>query len=357
MSTTSLTPQQIQHLDQAAVDALSDVDQLAADPETTRRLTERGEAVYGFELTRDLYANGLNAWSLAAWAAFATIRLNQANRRADALLDELTSVREQLATANRRADGLDADLRSAQRGLTAYANQTGQQHLVNVDLDAIQQRANAATPGPWATDPDSAWRRCHEAHEYVYATDPTDRHGVVALTGIKGDHVRNARDAAFIAHARTDVVVLIKEVRRLAAELARNEREHGDTIDDRDRAQQMAADLADGIAKLTGVEIGEHSSMNDPWQNALQAVTEAAEQRDSSKATAPPVRHVLIVTEPGAWTLRHPPGCPLDCPMFALMHTALEHTDMPVGHYEVQPNGLWDRALIGDRIDTAGAAR
>ncbi|MFI6266134.1 hypothetical protein [Micromonospora sp. NPDC051006] len=92
--------------------------------------------------------------------------------------------------------------------------------VTDLDLDAIEMRAAGATPGPWATDPDSAWRRCHEAHEYVYATDPTDRAGIVALTGIKGEHVRNARDAAFIAHARTDVPALVAEVRRLRAELA-----------------------------------------------------------------------------------------------------------------------------------------
>ncbi len=54
---TDLTPRDIAQLDQAAVDALSDVDALAADPETTRRLADKGEAVYGCELTRDLQAN------------------------------------------------------------------------------------------------------------------------------------------------------------------------------------------------------------------------------------------------------------------------------------------------------------
>lgn len=73
---------------------------------------------------------------------------------------------------------------------------------------------------------------------------------------------------------------LIRERGRLTADLHRNEKEHGDTIDDRDRNEQTADNLAEAIAKLTGVEIGEHSSMNNPWDNALQAATEAAEQQE-----------------------------------------------------------------------------
>ncbi|MEV4384370.1 hypothetical protein AB0J68_01375 [Micromonospora sp. NPDC049580] len=195
----NLTPAEIRRLEQAATDALADVDQLAADPETTRRLATYGEPIYGAELTANLEANIRGRMALAGVAAFAVIRLNQANRRVDDLLDELTKVRAQLTDANRRADGAENDLRSAQRGLTAYANQT----------------ATPATP------------------------------------------------------------------------------------------------------------------------------------------------HVLVVTgEPGGpWTLTHPPSCPMDCPMFTLMHAAMDTADLPVGRYEVQPNGLWDRALIGDRIDGPAVTR
>lgn len=192
----NLTPDDIRRLEQATTDALADIDQLAADPETTRRLATYGEPVYGAQLAADLEANILSRMSLAGVAAFAIIRLNQANRRVDDLLDELTKVRTELTTEQRRADGAENDLRSAQRGLTAYANQTSRRE---------------------------------------------------------------------------------------------------------------------------------------------------------------PAGHVLVVTEPGAWKLRHPPACytndPVDCPMFALMHTAMDTADIPVGQYEVEPNGLWDRALIGDRID------
>ena len=45
-------------------------------------------------------------------------------------------------------------------------------------------------------------------------------------------------------------------------------------IDNRDRMEEWADGLADWIAKLTGVELGEHSSCNCPWANAVQAAAE-----------------------------------------------------------------------------------
>ncbi|MBM0274110.1 hypothetical protein [Micromonospora tarensis] len=197
----NLSPDDTRRLEQAATEALADVDQLAADPETTRRLATYGEPIYGAQLTADLEANIRGRMALAGVAAFAIIRLNQANRRVDDLLDELTKVRAQLTAANRHADGAENDLRSAQRGLTEYADQTN-------------------TP---------VW---------------------------------------------------------------------------------------DG-----------------------------------------PAEHVLVVSEPGVWTLKHPPTCPMHCPMFALMHAAMTTADLPVGQYEVQPNDLLDRALIGDRIDGPAVVR
>ena len=47
-----------------------------------------------------------------------------------------------------------------------------------------------------------------------------------------------------------------------------------ETIDQRDRYHEMADDLAGHIAAITGVDIGEHSSANCPWQNAIEAAEE-----------------------------------------------------------------------------------
>lgn len=42
-----------------------------------------------------------------------------------------------------------------------------------------------------------------------------------------------------------------------------------DALTDRDRYHDVADELADAIAKHFDVEIGEHSNMNCPWENAL----------------------------------------------------------------------------------------
>ncbi|WP_242883593.1 hypothetical protein [Stenotrophomonas maltophilia] len=48
----------------------------------------------------------------------------------------------------------------------------------------------------------------------------------------------------------------------------------GEAIDQRDRYHEVADELADQIARITGVDIGEHSSANFPWQNAIEAAEE-----------------------------------------------------------------------------------
>ena len=42
------------------------------------------------------------------------------------------------------------------------------------------------------------------------------------------------------------------------------------TIKERDYYHEMADKLADAIAEHFGVDIGEHSNMNCPWENALE---------------------------------------------------------------------------------------
>lgn len=66
----------------------------------------------------------------------------------------------------------------------------------------------------------------------------------------------------------------------------------GETIDDRDRTEEAADKLAYAVAPIE--VIGEHSSMNCPWQNALDLITPMAEvdqlrqeNREYEKALAP----------------------------------------------------------------------
>lgn len=69
--------------------------------------------------------------------------------------------------------------------------------LTDAYLDAIEQRAHAATEGPWEAS----------AHDHYLVICPD--------CGVRGGYER--ADAEFIAHARSDVPALLAEVRRLRA--------------------------------------------------------------------------------------------------------------------------------------------
>ena len=103
-----------------------------------------------------------------------------------------------------------------------------------VDLDAIEARANAATPGPWIPlydscdcDPDygcSHGQWVHAVslptHAVGYESSPCDGAGCIYHSaGEVADFTRET--AEFIAAARTDVTALVAEVRRLRGELER----------------------------------------------------------------------------------------------------------------------------------------
>ncbi|AIU29325.1 hypothetical protein LV28_24570 [Pandoraea pnomenusa] len=63
-----------------------------------------------------------------------------------------------------------------------------------------------------------------------------------------------------------------------AAPVNGGERELGQVIDERDQFHDAAEKLADAIAKHFGVEIGEHSNLNCPWQNALDHIAQATKR-------------------------------------------------------------------------------
>ena len=86
---------------------------------------------------------------------------------------------------------------------------------------------------------------------------------------------RNALDKLHVDAMAEEIRRLRAENDRLTTKLAAEERLHGDTIDDRDRFHDMADKLAYAIAPEE--VIGEHSSMNCPWDNALDLITPKAE--------------------------------------------------------------------------------
>ncbi|MEU1071873.1 MULTISPECIES: hypothetical protein [unclassified Streptomyces] len=104
-----------------------------------------------------------------------------------------------------------------------------------LDVDAIEARASAATPGPWGTYEYggnslieiaadlqetgcgySARRTVARFDEEPLDNDPTHREWTA-----EEDWAQVQADAEFIARARGDVSALAAEIRRLRAELAR----------------------------------------------------------------------------------------------------------------------------------------
>jgi hypothetical protein len=51
-------------------------------------------------------------------------------------------------------------------------------------------------------------------------------------------------------------------------------------IDERDQYHEWADKLADAIAERFGVDIGEHSNLNSPWSNALEAIEAPAQEAE-----------------------------------------------------------------------------
>jgi hypothetical protein len=80
--------------------------------------------------------------------------------------------------------------------------------------------------------------------------------------------------AAYVARSLVDRDWLLAEVDRLRREFRELDLALGDTIDSRDRAEDFADRLAAAIAPRDVV--GEHSSGNNPWFNALQWAEEQA---------------------------------------------------------------------------------
>jgi hypothetical protein len=104
------------------------------------------------------------------------------------------------------------------------------------NLEVIEARAAAATPGPWVVHTsDGSWD--------IYE-------GVPATVLILSAH-RHEQDAMFVAHARADIPALVAEVRRLKAALAAVTRE-------RDEATEHLVNLSLVLDKHCGSVLAYH---------------------------------------------------------------------------------------------------
>lgn len=66
--------------------------------------------------------------------------------------------------------------------------------------------------------------------------------------------------------------VFEREIALLRGRLADGEQLQGQIIDERDRCHEMADRLTDEMGAYFGVDFGEHSNLNCPWQNAIEYV-------------------------------------------------------------------------------------
>jgi hypothetical protein len=80
------------------------------------------------------------------------------------------------------------------------------------ELNEIQARADAATPGEWAVAKSKARRRS------LMRFNEQEGYSILSWKGFVTTSYE--RDSIFIAHARADVPRLVEEVRRLQSELA-----------------------------------------------------------------------------------------------------------------------------------------
>lgn len=118
---------------------------------------------------------------------------------------------------------------------------------------------------------------------------PDERHALVMRLGVEHQHsspsgkiglctcpvcpdLRAAAAAVEKLTAERDAA--LAEVARLRAEANREEAAQLQVLEQRDRAEEWADKLA---FALGGEAIGEHSTMNNPWQNALDNPTVDAE--------------------------------------------------------------------------------
>ena len=98
--------------------------------------------------------------------------------------------------------------------------------MTDLDLDAIEARADAATDGPWVVKHEPAWEADNVQHPDVITVgaqmwEGDDEPMTVCLvsTDYEDDPVDVLLDAEFIAHARTDVPALVAALREARAKV------------------------------------------------------------------------------------------------------------------------------------------
>ena len=91
--------------------------------------------------------------------------------------------------------------------------------------------------------------------------------GFRRLSLVRGGGLEDSKDGDYV---RFDQVEPIIAAERVA--LTKEEADHTRSLEERDRYHDVADKLAQAIADRYKADIGEHSNINDPWQNALNLI-------------------------------------------------------------------------------------
>lgn len=151
--------------------------------------------------------------------------------------------------------------------------------MTDAELDAIQARADASTPGPWVRDPWSS----PDLQVIAYGHEVVRHH----RRHYRQVNTRVVPNHEFIAHAREDVPVLVSEVRRLRAgnerltrerdesraELAEHRAELGRVAVTLTRAREVNAEL---VALLRQIAFEPFGPAEASHEHVLTAITDLA---------------------------------------------------------------------------------
>lgn len=192
--------------------------------------------------------------------------------------------------------------------------------MPDIDLDAIEARANAATDGPWVVKHEPAWEADNVQHPDVITVgaqmwEADDEPMTVCLvsTDHEDDPVDVLLDAEFIAHARTDVPALVALVR------AKQSWIDGAKVDmaamEEERAKALAAvALAGEEIERASVEVKRADRQRDDARAAIAAVRALCDHADSglhaglTMVSVAAVRGAILA----ALDVRHDPSATTD---------------------------------------------
>jgi hypothetical protein len=122
-------------------------------------------------------------------------------------------------------------------------------------LKEIQSRCEKATPGPWTGFENGAWGGQGFG---VSTTQVSEGSNTKEWFIVESNSERASNNALFIAHSRTDIPLLLEEIKRLQRIISKELTENDDlgaeftyvqVLKERNEKLERVAQIADGLAK------------------------------------------------------------------------------------------------------------